>query len=253
MVSSRTTVWLSVVTLFCARMCHSFGRFARTSSVDPARSKAGQRDYTANRIAKRRHTLASRIFYASQADIDEGNENVEPQLRSIKDNSATTAARQSRILSLTCTNLAGAVADPYGGSIEVSLVPTQSFVACTGETGSGKSLLLARALELLTGARATESMVGGKTLSGTDEVEEQTASVEIKLLIDEPHLSFVRESLSSMDVDISGCKDNVRPQPVTIRRTLMRAASRRTQPPRLVSSQYALSMDKLLHSKPCRP
>ena len=45
--------------------------------------------------------------------------------------------------------------------------------------------------------------------------------VEIKLEINPPHLKFVRESLSSIGVDVSDWKDD-QPQSLTIRRTLLR-------------------------------
>jgi DNA repair ATPase RecN len=155
--------------------------------------------------------------------------------------------RKSSILSISCGNLAGAVSTKatdeddtvnYNGMdatstatkpITVSFSPSQPFVACTGETGSGKSLLFAKAIDLITGGRATASMVGGRedehTMTTTT-TKSHTAFVEIVLLLEEPHLSFVQQILTKMGINMDN-NNNSSSNLLTLRRTLVRSLAER--------------------------
>ena len=142
--------------------------------------------------------------------------------------SETDAAPTSSMLrSISCSNLAGAYSAHDGESaIRVSFPPGQPYIACTGETGSGKSLLLARAIELLTGGKATSTLVGGKEQCDSDDVTgEQTAFVEIELWIGKPHLAFVQSMLKVMGVpDLTVENSQFL---LTIRRTMVRSSKTR--------------------------
>ena len=65
----------------------------------------------------------------------------------------------SHIAAIRSYNLAGAVNHGSEKEISISLGDGPNLVAVTGETGSGKSLLIARVAELITGGKATSSTV----------------------------------------------------------------------------------------------
>lgn len=145
---------------------------------------------------------------------------------SLASSTAATTGK-SRVLSIISYNLAGAVShDNDREAIQISLDPSQPFVACTGETGSGKSLLLARALELIAGGKVSDTLVGG--VKGSDiltasDGEPTTAFVEMQLWVEEPHLSFVRSILSTAGVtDVLHSSGLQQAQKLIIRRTLLR-------------------------------
>jgi DNA repair protein RecN (Recombination protein N) len=167
-----------------------------------------------------------RLFYSARPDLQD-NRGVFQQAGSKMDPSFLAGERSS-IVSVTCENLAGAVSPDGARPIHVSLSTAQPFVACTGETGSGKSLLFAKAIDLISGGRATASMVGGNDVTGV--LDEQTAYVEIVLLVKEPHLSFVHETLSEMGVATdTECHDNQEILLLTLRRTLVRSSTGRAR------------------------
>ena len=164
-------------------------------------------------------------LYATQSsEVEDSQDKVDQESPSFASPTAATTGK-SRVLSIISYNLAGAVShDNDREAIQISLDPSQPFVACTGETGSGKSLLLARALELISGGKVSDTLVGG--VKGADiltapDGEPTTAFVEMELWIEEPHLSFVRSILSA-----AGVKDVLhssgQAEKLIIRRTLLR-------------------------------
>lgn len=80
----------------------------------------------------------------------------------------------SFIESIKSFNLAGVVDGETGGEVSVSFGPNPCLVAVSGETGSGKSLLVAKLVDLATGGKATSSLV-----APTNEGEEKVATVEM--------------------------------------------------------------------------
>ena len=165
------------------------------------------------------------LFYSSQSDLND--KNVVDQMGAVPD-PTSLSSKKSAILSIACHNLAGAVA-PDGRPIHVSLAPSQPFLACTGETGSGKSLLFAKAVDLIVGGRATASLVGGKDLVVSD--HEQSAFVELVLGLQEPHVSFVQVYLENLGIDLGdqwNTKDAAA-KLLTIRRTLIRSSTPRAK------------------------
>jgi DNA repair ATPase RecN len=81
--------------------------------------------------------------------------------------------------------------------ITILLGDGPNLVAVTGETGSGKSLLVAKVADLVSGGKATLSSVP----SDTDENNTSSALVEMVLRLSEPHLSLVQRSLTAIGLD----------------------------------------------------
>jgi DNA repair ATPase RecN len=94
----------------------------------------------------------------------------------------------SFIESITCLNFAG-VFDNDSQDEKISIPMTKRMVVVTGETGSGKSLLTSKLVDVVTGGKATASLVPK---------EGDTATVEITICLAEPHLSWVQKALTEM-------------------------------------------------------
>lgn len=117
--------------------------------------------------------------------------------------------RQSRISCIRSFNLASVVNadDPTGIvclSMNGGLKENPTLVAVTGETGTGKSLLVARALELLNGGKAPASLVSATSHGdNSDMVAEYAPSafVEMELLLCGPHLAGATASLERIGID----------------------------------------------------
>jgi DNA repair ATPase RecN len=76
---------------------------------------------------------------------------------------------------------------------------TSDLVAVTGETGSGKSLLVSKAVDLVTGGKASSSMLldpNSSHLSGSN-----VASVEMELSLDGQHIKMLKGVLEELDID----------------------------------------------------
>ena len=67
-------------------------------------------------------------------------------------------------------------------------------MAVMGETGSGKSLLVARVVELLTGGKASSSFVAA---------QQSSAFVEMEIALREPFLSAAYNVFAQLDLDTS--------------------------------------------------
>jgi ABC-type phosphate transport system ATPase subunit len=89
---------------------------------------------------------------------------------------------QSFIESIVCSNLAGIFnSDSKEANITIDL--SKQMVAVTGETGSGKSLLISKLVDIVVGGRVTASFVprGGNSVA-----------LEIAIVLAEPHLLGAR-------------------------------------------------------------
>jgi DNA repair ATPase RecN len=113
---------------------------------------------------------------------------------------------KSQIVSIRSTNLAGARDhDAKQGSVCINIAPGQNLVAVTGETGSGKSLLVGKVVNLLCGGKATPSLVA------TFEPHEDSTLysggiatvVEMDLLLTDPHLGATKATLERLGVNSS--------------------------------------------------
>lgn len=101
------------------------------------------------------------LYYYSPPDTDEPDDE---------------ACQSSHILSITSTNIAGMVNDDGEDStgIHVNFAPNLNVV--TGESGTGKSLLVAKAIDLVTGGKADSSLIQP---SGESVEQESFSAVEL--------------------------------------------------------------------------
>ncbi|KAL7567645.1 hypothetical protein ACA910_000237 [Epithemia clementina (nom. ined.)] len=99
----------------------------------------------------------------------------------------------SRVTWISSKNLGG-VTSLDGRDIRVEFPPDGSFVACTGETGSGKSLLLAKTVELLCGGKTSKIL--GPDLGRNGVV------AEIEFILKQPHVALVQDILNSNQVKV---------------------------------------------------
>lgn len=84
--------------------------------------------------------------------------------------------KSSHIVSIKSSNIAGMVNDGDGTGIQVDFGNEPCLVAVTGESGSGKSLLVSKAIDLVTGGKAVSSLIPPS--SGESE-QDSISSVEL--------------------------------------------------------------------------
>lgn len=92
---------------------------------------------------------------------------------------------KSFIESIMCSNLAG-ICNSDSKEANISIALTKKMVAVTGETGSGKSLLVSKLVDIVAGGRATASLVPR---------DGDSVALEIAMVLTEPHLSWVQKAL----------------------------------------------------------
>ena len=103
--------------------------------------------------------------------------------------------RRSHVSSIKSKNLAGMVSnDGNGDEICIDLGDEPNPVAVTGETGSGKSVLIAKVASLVSGGPASPTMVPSSA---------SEAIVEMTIQLAEPHLSMVESACRAVGVDAS--------------------------------------------------
>lgn len=111
---------------------------------------------------------------------------------------AAESTKNSLIKQIKVCNLVGVVGREEKKDSAIS-IPLQADLVCiTGETGSGKSLLVARVVELLTGAKAAASFVRRK---GSTEGQDTDTWVEMEMLLSKEHLLAVERSLRRLSLD----------------------------------------------------
>lgn len=111
------------------------------------------------------------------------------------------------------------------GVVAIPFSDHQNFVAVTGETASGKSLLVARVVELLTGGKAASSFLApGHT----------SAKVEIELSLRDPYLAAAELVFKQLDLDASSLIPTIDHE---VNRTgrLFLSRTLQSQPPNLLS------------------
>lgn len=128
----------------------------------------------------------------------------------------------SHIATIRTSNFAGTMGGE-GGNLEVhfnkngDITGDSRLVAVTGESGVGKSLLVSKVVDLVTGGKASANLVQNPT-SGA------SASVEIILkLVDLDHIQMVRQLLDSLNVDpepILGKNADTIPLNLSLKRSL---------------------------------
>eukprot|EP00581_Thalassiosira_minuscula_P005651 CAMPEP_0183740896 /NCGR_PEP_ID=MMETSP0737-20130205/60760_1 /TAXON_ID=385413 /ORGANISM="Thalassiosira miniscula, Strain CCMP1093" /LENGTH=808 /DNA_ID=CAMNT_0025976067 /DNA_START=36 /DNA_END=2462 /DNA_ORIENTATION=- len=108
----------------------------------------------------------------------------------------------SHIVSISSSNIAGMVNDGEDADdISIDFGPEACLVAVTGESGSGKSLLVSKAIDLVTGGKAVSSLV--PTSAGEGSEEDDSSSVELTVNLYEPQLSSVSANLRRFNIDPS--------------------------------------------------
>jgi DNA repair ATPase RecN len=122
------------------------------------------------------------------------------------------ATKKSQIREIRSRQLAGvfnsnsAEDGSDNDDIVIHFQDDQNLVAVTGETASGKSLLVARVVELLTGSKAaTTFLAPGQT----------SATVEIELSLADPFLSAAKSAFPKLGLDPSSLLSNDLDSPKT--------------------------------------
>lgn len=110
----------------------------------------------------------------------------------------TSSSRSSHIVSIRSSNIAGMVGDSEEDII-VDFGLTSCFVAVTGESGTGKSLLISKAIDLISGGKAVPSLLSPSSSEGNG--EDPSTSVSLVANLYEPHLSAVSTSLRRYGID----------------------------------------------------
>jgi len=107
----------------------------------------------------------------------------------------------SHIVYIDSSNIAGMVrvSDGESAGIRIEFGPEACLVAVTGESGSGKSLLVSKAIDLVTGGKAVPSLV--PTPAGESSEQDIPSTVEMTVNLYEPQLSLVSTNLQRFGVD----------------------------------------------------
>ena len=90
---------------------------------------------------------------------------------------ADVGHKSSHIVSIKSTNIAGMISEKEDANIQVDFGNDAGLVAITGESGTGKSLLVSKAIDLVTGGKAVSSLVVSSAGQNCD--EERLSSVEL--------------------------------------------------------------------------
>ncbi|KAG7338417.1 DNA repair protein RecN [Nitzschia inconspicua] len=111
---------------------------------------------------------------------------------------------KSRIRQIRCRNLAGMTTSSNATDEIILNLPgtingrATDLIAITGETGSGKSLLIGRVADLVTGGKASIAMIHQDKGSGSDYY---TATAEMVLSLHPSHARMVKRTLQSLSID----------------------------------------------------
>ncbi len=104
----------------------------------------------------------------------------------------SSSKQKSHIVSIQSHNIAGIVNDKGNCDIEIDFGSTACLVCVTGESGSGKSLLVSKALDVVTGGKATSTLV---------QDPEMESWIELTVRLCDPHLSIVSSRLQQFGID----------------------------------------------------
>ena len=91
---------------------------------------------------------------------------------------ADVGHKSSHIVSIKSTNIAGMISEKEDADIQVDFGNDAGLIAITGESGTGKSLLVSKAIDLVTGGKAVSSLVVSSS-TGQSCDEERLSSVEL--------------------------------------------------------------------------
>ena len=112
------------------------------------------------------------------------------------------STRGSYIESIKSVNLAGMVSNDGSNEISIHLGDEPNLVAVTGESGVGKSVLIAQVASLVTGGTASPTMLPPIS-EHEGETRASQAVVEMTIQLDEPQLSEVEMACRRIGLDVS--------------------------------------------------
>ena len=239
--------WLATVTLliliqFCV------GAFHSARGTAGGRACSYQYRYTTGSTGSTVRTRTPPVFSTSPQPLDSIGKSpaAEPEYIPSKSDATddiTTAARRHRnrsfIRTIRSHNLAGFVShsDSYAGAdtgagrhgdnrdVVVSFFDSShvgnfngnNLIVITGETASGKSLFIVRALEILSGKITSSQKLTSYIQRSTDTCDIPTSTqhdtfVEVEVCLVDPHLSSIEKLLPVSQPDADNCKlDNELP------------------------------------------
>ena len=104
-----------------------------------------------------------------------------------------SSSKISHIVSIKSHNFAGTVNDDEANpDVEIDFGSKACLVAITGESGTGKSLLVSKALDVVTGGKVVNTLVQGP---------HQESWIEMTVRLCGPHLSEVQSTLQHFGID----------------------------------------------------
>lgn len=150
----------------------------------------------------RSHRINGEKCIANSCRPTDGHYEFSEGIDSSDDASGAECNTASHIVSITSTNVAdlkNANSDNDGG-ITVQFASDAGFIAVTGESGSGKSLLVCKAIDLISGGKATASLLPSSLIGGDGSMSEACVEVgEFTLYIvwsNTVHISSNQKSFS---------------------------------------------------------
>ena len=125
-------------------------------------------------------TTGRKIRYSSNIKRRNGFDDVWWAVGGHDDDLDLTCAghESSHIVSIKSTNIAGMISEKEDADIQVDFGNEAGLVAITGESGTGKSLLVSKAIDLVTGGKAVSSLVVSSSIGQSCD-EERLSSVEL--------------------------------------------------------------------------
>ena len=94
--------------------------------------------------------------------------------------SSSVVNKSSHIVSIKSCNIAGLISDREDSDdIQVDFGSEACLVAITGESGTGKSLLVSKALDLVSGGKAVSSLILPPLNDESNNGQEKSSSVEL--------------------------------------------------------------------------
>jgi len=161
-------------------------------------------------------------------DDDDDDDDYDDESPSSESTTTTTTSTttvdhpSSHIYSIKSSNIAGMINDGYrreegddtttatdnnddNKMINIDLGSKACLVAITGESGSGKSLLVSKAIDLITGGKAVSSLVPTRENNGggDDQDNNNSSSVEVAAKLYEPQLTAVSNTLQKFGINPS--------------------------------------------------
>ena len=123
-----------------------------------------------------------------------------------------SASSSNRIISIRSRNLAGMSSIDGRQDILIEIKNGENFTAITGETGSGKSLLVSRVIQLIGGGKASSSLVSSS--------EDRSVSVGITFLINEEYQKYLGNLFDELGIKIDFKRNDAGTAMIDLERTI---------------------------------